>query len=184
MLALFSRSDTYHTIKHYWQLHSKLHLWFVCCVSRTGNPKSASGTALLFWVGNISDSHQSLLISDYNGDQTWKWKCSCCRAGVGTNHFSTDATGKIDYNHSPVSCASWIWFPFNLYTSDGAVNRIEYNGFQIISNLYFYKLILFKNQCLSRRSCHVVFHCATVKTHGHPLWITTAYTCLNNRKCS
>lgn len=125
MLALFSRSDTYHTIKHYWQLHSKLHLWFVYCVSRIGNPKSASGTALLCWVGNISDSHQSLLISDYNGDQTWKWKCSCCRAGVGTNHFSTDATGKMDYNHSPVSCASWSWFPFNLYTSDGAVNRIE-----------------------------------------------------------
>lgn len=118
------RTAPLNTIK-YWQLHSKLHLWFVYCVSRKGNSKSASGMALLCRVGNISDSHQSLFISDYNGDKTWKWKCSCRRAGVGINHFSTDATGKIDYNHSPVSCAGWSWLTFNLYSSDGVLHGIS-----------------------------------------------------------
>lgn len=101
------------TIK-YWQLHSKLRLWFGYCVSRKGNPKSAPGTALFHWVGNISDSHQSLLISSCAGNKSCKWKCSCHRAGVETNRFSTDATGNIDDSCSPVSCAGWSWFPLNL----------------------------------------------------------------------
>lgn len=111
------------TIK-YCQLHSRVHLWFVYHVSRKGNPKSASKAALLCWVGNISDSDQNLLISVYNGDKTWKWKCLCRRAGVGTNHFSTDASEKIDYNHSPVSFAGWSWFPFSLYISAGALHGL------------------------------------------------------------
>lgn len=101
------------TIK-YWQLRSKLHLWFGYWVSGKGNPRSAPGTALFRWIGNISDSHQSLLISNCTGDKSWKWKCSCHRAGVETNGFSTDARGSTDDSRSPVSRAGWSWFPLNL----------------------------------------------------------------------
>lgn len=55
---------------------------------------------------------------------------------------------------------------------------MQYHAFQLISNLYLKQInyFFFKNLCFSRCPCHTFFHCVTVKTHGHPVWITTAYT--------